>query len=447
MCRDTLHLKAPGNWINDPNGFIFYKGKYHLFYQYNPSASVWGNMHWGHAVSDDLVHWEHLGIALTPSVYEDWGGCFSGSALEHEGMLNLYYTGIHYIETNEQDSEVYGDRDFISSQLMITSEDGIRFDNIEGKKVVIPGIDNEDQGDRKDTRDPKVWEENGEFYMVLGSTYRGEMGRVLTYKSKDMLNWKYANQFQSEQLGRILECPDVFRAGEDYVFMGSPMYIEEDVGGYKHHAVCMTAEFDSKTCSLTLSQERQYVDYGMDLYAPQTNLDKDGRRVMVAWMRMPKAVEETDKLSWNGMMCIPRVIEAIDGHIYFRVHPNVERCFTQEIEIAKKHVSISQGIPYRLKVTMKEGDILNIGGYRIWKDGNVITTDRSKVFSDITEHRLICSTPELYGECRLDIFVEPNLIEIFVNEGEYVISNTVYGLEDYIEGKVEQAWRFSKSER
>lgn len=190
-------------------------------------------------MSDDLVHWEHLGIALTPSVYGDWDGCFSGSALEHEGMLNLYYTGIHYIETNEQDSEVCGDRDFISSQLMITSEDGIRFDNIEGKKVVIPGIDNEDQGDRKDTRDSKVWEENGEFYMVLGSTYRGVMGRILLYRSTDAVNWRYANQFRSKQLGRILECPDVFRVGEDCVFMGSPMYIEEDVVGYKHHAGCI----------------------------------------------------------------------------------------------------------------------------------------------------------------------------------------------------------------
>ena len=96
MTRHTLHLKAPGNWINDPNGFIYYKGRYHLFYQYFPYAPVWGTMHWGHAVSRDLVHWEHLGAALFPTRYEDQNGCFSGSALEHEGKLYLYYTGIHY---------------------------------------------------------------------------------------------------------------------------------------------------------------------------------------------------------------------------------------------------------------------------------------------------------------------------------------------------------------
>ena len=77
--RQNLHLKAPGNWINDPNGFIFYKGLYHLFYQHNPASPVWDTMHWGHAVSKDLSHWEHLGIAIHPSIYEDKDGCFSGS--------------------------------------------------------------------------------------------------------------------------------------------------------------------------------------------------------------------------------------------------------------------------------------------------------------------------------------------------------------------------------
>ena len=79
--RQNIHLKCPGGWINDPNGFIYYKGKYHLFYQYFPYAPQWGRMHWGHAVSDDLAHWEHVGVALYPSKYNDADGCFSGSAV------------------------------------------------------------------------------------------------------------------------------------------------------------------------------------------------------------------------------------------------------------------------------------------------------------------------------------------------------------------------------
>lgn len=442
MKKDILHLKAPGNWMNDPNGFIYYQGKYHVFYQYHPYAPVWGTMHWGHAVSEDLVHWEHIGIALSPSIDEDRDGCFSGSALEREGKLNLYYTGIRYTVLDVQGKKTEKNKYFLSSQLMITSGDGIHFDNSKGKRVIIPVIEDAELGDRKETRDPRVWEENGQFYMVLGSTYRGEEGRILFYTSADAAKWTYVNQFRNKRFGNMLECPDIFRIGDEYVFIGSPMGMNDNTVGYTQHAICMTASFEPETCSLTLSENWQYVDYGMDLYAPQTNVDKDGNRVMIAWMRMPKAVEDNGVYPWNGMMCIPRVIEVCDGRIYFRVHPEVERNFVQEVGIMEGKVPISEGIPYRIRTSLEEGESVNIGGYRICREGNSLRTDRSKVFSDIEEHQVISNTPELSGECHLDIFVEPNLIEVFINAGEYVISNVVYGLKDYIEGKVEKAWRF-----
>lgn len=103
MCCDLLHLRAPGNWLNDPNGFIYYKGKYHLFYQYFPYAPEWGTMHWGHGVSEDLVHWEHLDIALFPSKRYDENGVFSGSALERDGKLCLYYSAVRYLEADDED--------------------------------------------------------------------------------------------------------------------------------------------------------------------------------------------------------------------------------------------------------------------------------------------------------------------------------------------------------
>ena len=99
---DKIHLKSPSNWINDPNGFIYYKGKYHLFYQHFPYAPVWGRMHWGHAVSDDLVTWEHKGIALYPTKKNDRSGCFSGSAVEHDGKMYIFYTGINYREEDPE---------------------------------------------------------------------------------------------------------------------------------------------------------------------------------------------------------------------------------------------------------------------------------------------------------------------------------------------------------
>lgn len=445
MTTHTLHLKAPGNWINDPNGFIYYKGEYHLFYQYFPYAPAWGTMHWGHAVSEDLVHWEHIGTALFPTKYSDQNGCFSGSALEHDGRMNLYYTGIHYDEADKENIHACVDDKFTASQLMISSEDGFQFDNFEDKQVVVPAITDEETGDSKDTRDPKVWEEDGHFYMILGSTYKKKIGRVIFYRSEDTVNWQYAGQLRSERFGKILECPDLFRLGNEHIFIGSPMYIAEDAGGYQHHAVCMPAEFDTETCALILPEHYQYIDYGLDLYAPQTTVDKEGRRVMIAWLRMPKVIEEEGKEPWIGMMSLPRVIEMKEDHIYFRVHPEVDKYFSQEAVLVESERINSEFMSpkcrYRLKTILTEKNILNIGGYKIWLEHGFVKTDRTEVFAGIEGHRLISTTPRVGDECRLDIFADKNLIEVFINEGQYVISNVVYGLGGIIDGQVEKMWR------
>ena len=309
MAKDTLHLKAPGNWINDPNGFIYYKGKYHLFYQYFPYAPVWGTMHWGHAVSVDLVHWEHVGVALFPTRYEDQNGCFSGSAVEHDGKMSLYYTGIRYREINPKNIHI-NEEGYDAAQIMISSEDGYSFDNFDGKRVVLPAAEN--------MRDPKVWKDGSDFYMILGGSSRGKIGSAVFYRSTDGFNWRYISRAQSEKFGAILECPDLFKAGNDYVFIGSAMYFARETEGYEHYAVCMAVGFDKTRCRLRLPDEYQYVDYGLDLYAPQTNIDAAGRRVMVAWMRMPKAVEKKGCVPWNGMMCLPRIVEYEDWNFRSR---------------------------------------------------------------------------------------------------------------------------------
>jgi beta-fructofuranosidase len=95
--RLGYHIMAPANWINDPNGLVQYKGEYHVFYQHHPYDENWGPMHWGHVKSKDLVHWEHLPIALAPGDACDTNGCFSGSAVDNDGELTLIYTGHHYI--------------------------------------------------------------------------------------------------------------------------------------------------------------------------------------------------------------------------------------------------------------------------------------------------------------------------------------------------------------
>lgn len=281
MLKDILHLRAPGNWINDPNGFIYYHGQYHLFYQYFPYAPMWGTMHWGHAVSKDLVHWEHFDIALFPSKSYDRNGVFSGSALEKDGKLYLYYSAVRYLEENEENIHLAKEGGIETSQALLISEDGIHFDNWNGKQQIIPVCRDEMTADAADTRDPKVWKEEDGYYMVLGSTYKKQFGRVLFYRSQDAVHWQYVNQCRITRWGNMVECPDLFPINRNYVFLGSCMGVMKDDGLQAEQSVCALAEFETEHCELRISEKYQFVDYGLDLYAPQTTLDSEGRRSLV----------------------------------------------------------------------------------------------------------------------------------------------------------------------
>lgn len=421
MKKDTIHLKSPGNWINDPNGFIYYRGMYHLFYQHFPYAPRWGTMHWGHAVSKDLVHWEHQGIALYPTKFADQNGCFSGSAVEYEGRMHIFYTGVRYLKTNPEDIHNYLEEQFEASQLTITSEDGVHFDNERGKNVVIPPIAEAEIGDRTHTRDPKVWRGRDAWYMVLGSTACRERGKLLFYRSENLTDWALAGSTSEEEgLGWMWECPDYFETSGGKVLLISPMGLETGGKNYKQLTVCMVVDFDEDTCTMELPGTYQLLDYGQDLYAPQSTTDAEGRRVLVAWLRMPEAVEG----SWSGMFCIPRVVEVQNGHIYFRVHPNVEKLYSRRIRSADQAAEAG----YRVSLEPEDGETVNIGGYRISRRGDRICTDRSAVFCGHTDLPTAFETPPVKEGFHLDVYVDPHLIEVFVNRGEYVISNAVYGL-------------------
>lgn len=423
---NLVHLKAPDCWINDPNGFIYFKGMYHLFYQCFPYATQWGRMHWGHAVSKDLVQWEHKGIALYPSKLDDRSGCFSGSAVEQDGKMHLIYTGVNYIEEDPENINACLNDQFQSAQLMITSENGMTFDNLADKKTVIPPIAAQHIGSKTHTRDPKVWREKDAWYMVLGSSVEGK-GRLLFYRSRDLQHWEYVNHAEKENFGWMWECPDYFETDGEKVLIFSPMGFLNDGKAYDSAAVCMIPEFDAESCTMHLPDEFQFLDYGLDLYAPQSTTDAEGRRVLVAWARMPEAVDG----KWNGMFCIPRIVEVKNGHIYFRPHPNVQNRFTKKIS---SPTEAGKG-GYKISLDIDEGAEINIGGYRISYRNNRVSADRSTVFAAHDEIRCHFETPAIYEGNHLEIYVASNLIEVYINNGEYVLSNVVYGLSDQIQAE------------
>ena len=425
MKTQRLHLKAPDNWVNDPNGFIYYKGYYHLFYQYFPYGPRWGTIHWGHAVSRDLVTWEHRDLALYPTMREDRNGCFSGSAVEKDGKLYLIYTGVRYEVVNPEDPHTCLDDQFESAQLMISSEDGFHFDNENGKKVIIPPITDPAIGDRTHTRDPKVWKSGDHWYLVLGSTVGEKYGEVLFYRSDDLHTWTYVDKaFKGPEYGWMWECPDYFETKGGKVLILSAMGFLKNGEKEKNQSICFHVEFDQSSCRIEIPDTYQFLDCGLDLYAPQTTLDAEGRRILSAWVRMPKVTDE----GWIGMFCTPRVVEVRDGHIFFPMHPNVRAAYSQEIPAGSQRAKDG----YLVSLDLEDGEELDVGGFVIRREGDRICTDRSAVFPSFPGAHLRSETPALKGGCHLDVVVDKDLVEVFVNEGECVISNAVYGLEDKI---------------
>lgn len=422
--KTKLHLHAPKNWINDPNGFIYYKGNYHLFYQYFPYDCIWGTMHWNHATSKDLSHWQQHGIALFPTKEYDQNGCFSGSAIEIDDQMYIYYTGVTYYEKDPENVHITPTgHEFYAAQAMIISKDGFHFDNYD-KKEIIPILDGK-IGHATHTRDPKVWKYNDQYYMIISSKYFDEdnrsQGQFLFYVSKDGKNWTYQNNYRGIKIGDMWECPDTFSTNDQQLVIFSPERTHNDTL-YPSHARIATCTFDHENCEMEITGELGMLDYGLDIYAPQTTLDENNNRIVVGWMRMPKKSSE----DWIGLMTYPRIITYKNNHIYTNIHPFIDDLFTKETD------SFKADAPCKITLSLQPGDTFNLGGYQYHFD-SCLHVDRKEVFVEC-ENGYQYDSPNI-DHCNLSIYVDDYIIETYINDGEYVISHIVYDLKDEIQSK------------
>ena len=297
--RHKYHLMAPIGWINDPNGFVYFEGEYHLFYQFYPYDSTWGPMHWGHAKSKDLVQWEDMPVALAPTEEYEADGCFSGSAIEKDGKLYLMYTG-HY-ERNGIKKEV---------QCMAVSEDGIHFEKYALNPVIdeshIAGV-----AAIEDFRDPKVFKKGKVYYSVIASKTADERGQILLFQSEDLLNWTFKSVLLEGEVhqGIMWECPDLFHLDGKDVLIMSPIEMEKEGNAYENinSTVAFIGTVDWQTGKFQVDNYHE-IDSGLDFYAPQTCIDSKNRRIMVAWMQMWSRTMPTNELGhlWAGAMTLPR---------------------------------------------------------------------------------------------------------------------------------------------
>lgn len=312
--RPVFHLTPRVGWMNDPNGFSRFGGAYHLFYQYNPYKATWAAMHWGHAVSKDLLTWEYLPAALAPDEpYDDLNGCFSGSGIAlPDGRHLLMYTGVS-AGVREPDGSV---RDL--QQQCVAIGDGIDYVKYEGNPV-ISEAQLPEGADSESFRDPNIWrKDDGTYCCVVASADKDGDGQILRYESDDCLNWRFVCVVDKNhgRYGTIWECPDLFSLDGKDVLLTSPMFmLPEGHDFYSGNGtLCVIGHLDEETGEL-VEETLATIDHGIDFYATQTLVTEDGRRVMVAWMQNWDSVTESQQYRWYGQMTVPRELHVRNGHL------------------------------------------------------------------------------------------------------------------------------------
>jgi beta-fructofuranosidase len=315
--RPRYHFTAPTNWINDPNGLCFHDGRWHLYYQYNPSAAKWGDIHWGHATSADLVTWDDEPIALAPSPGDDAAGCFSGSFALVDGVPTLYYTGFT------------GDRQV---QCAATgSADLRRWTKHPARTIALPpaGVD------PLDFRDPYVFRHGAWWYMVLGASLNHERGQALLYRSVDGLAWDFRGALHTApdaRLGLMWECPNFFPVGDRWVLTVSlwlGLGAHAFVGRFENER--FVPEWDGP------------LDVDAGAFAHLVAPAPDGRPVQVAWMNEQREQTLIDADGWAGAMTVPREV-SLDARGRLNLRPVAEIAALRQAPIAVATTGVARGV-------------------------------------------------------------------------------------------------------
>ena len=440
--RPVFHLTPLTGWMNDPNGFCYYHGQYHLFYQYNPYDTEWDAMHWGHAVSHDLLHWTYLPAALAPDAPYDSFGCFSGSATElPDGRQLLMYTGVR---------QEGGDKSREFQTQCIAVGDGTDYQKYEKNPVLGSNALPEDLSPY-DFRDPKIWRtENGAYRCVVGARREDKRGVLLQYESRDGFEWRYVGVLAENdgRFGLMWECPDFFPLDGKHVLFVSPQdMLPED---FEYHngngTVCLTGRMDGDRF---VEENNQAIDYGIDFYAPQTILTPDGRRVMIGWMQNWDTCKTTgyEERPWFGQMSLPRELFFRNGRLYQQPVRELAQYRSGKVENrdvlldGEKSLEGIEGRVVELDIHLRCADpdtpyqkfimkfaqnekyhsVLSYRPYESW-----LQIDRK--FSGSRRayiHQRRCLVSDQRGEIRLHVILDRFSMEVFINDGEQVMTATI----------------------
>lgn len=445
--RPLYHVTGGTGWINDPNGFSYYKDEYHLFYQYHPYSNEWGPMHWGHVTSKDLLTWNRLPAAMAPDEAYDDAGCFSGSAIElDDGRHLLIYTGVGTVKDGGLNEK--GEPLTYQTQCLAVG-DGVEYQKYEHNPVITGDMIVED-GSKVDFRDPKIWkDDDGYYYAVAANMTADGNSCILLYRSIDAFQWEFVTVLDrsNEKLGKMWECPDFYEVDGKHVLVVSPIEMQPEK--LKFHAgnsvIYLTGTYNKETHEFE-REDVQPLDSGIDFYAPQSMLAPDGRRIMIAWMQAwPNSKFVPNGVKYFGQMTVPREINYRNGKLVQRPVREIEShrgnlVQYQNVEISEEtSLDGVQGRVLDMTVKLKVTDSLKKFVMKMAADEEhesfiiydpcqeVLTIDRSRsgYLYDILHSRDIQVRPE-NGEVTLRILMDRFSVEIFINDGSQTASMVLF---------------------
>lgn len=441
--RPTYHFSPLYGWMNDPNGMVYKDGEYHLFYQHNPYGSKWGNMHWGHAISKDLINWEHRPDAITPDAL---GTIFSGSAVvDTDNTAGFGAGAIVAIYTQNSDRQV--------QSIAYSTDNGRSFTKYENNPVLT--------SDARDFRDPKVfWHKETQRWIMLLAV--GQEMQI--FSSSNLKDWAFESSFGEGQgaHGGVWECPDLFELPVDgtnekkWVLLcnlnpGGPF------GGSATQYFVGT--FNGKEFVNESPSKTKWMDWGKDHYATVTWSDApDNRRIAIAWMSNWQYANDVPTSQYRSPNSVPRDLSlfTVDGETYLQSAPSPELLKLRDISkkrsfkvngtrTIKDMIAGNEGA-YEIELTI-ENQHADVIGFRLYNDkGEEVDMQydmKEKKFSmdrrksgDVGFNEnfpmLTWTTIESgKDELKLRLFVDKSSVEAFGDGGRFVMTNQVFPSEPY----------------
>lgn len=432
--RPQFHYTPEKNWVNDPNGLVFYEGEYHLFYQYNPYGTTWGHMSWGHAVSSNLINWQHLPVAIEEyldPITGDSTMIFSGTALIDKNntsglctgkdcMIAIYTSHLH---KNNQGLKQH-------QSLAYSNDKGRTWKRYDKNPIL--------DIDRKDFRDPKVfWHEPQQKWVM--ALVIPDLFKVQLYESKNLLSWSLLSEFGNVgDTLKIWECPDLYQlpiegqtnktkwvlslsgshpAGSDFVGM---QYFVGDFDG---------THFTSE------QTEPLYVEHGKDFYAGIVFNNLPNRTIMMGWVNNWTYANQIPTSTWRGAFSIPRELSLTETESGLRL---VQKPIDEIRKLRGKEIKDLKGLTsqsFELEIEIPEGGSVSL--FKSENEETIVGYQNGKLFLDRTKSGNVSFSKDFASIESVDvlpkaakisvrIFVDQSIIEVFSSDGRYAITDQAF---------------------